>query len=61
MPTGIDSIPSTEQAAFDPASFVPGIDPSPDRMLQARLFAYGDAHRYRLGINHAPRGSRSPP
>jgi len=52
----------TEQSAFDPSSFVPGIGPSPDRMLQARLFAYGDAHRYRLGINHtrlpvnAPRG-----
>ena len=41
-----------EQSAFDPSSFVPGIGPSPDRMLQARLFAYGDAHRYRLGINH---------
>jgi catalase len=41
-----------EQAAFDPAHFVPGIGPSPDRMLQARLFGYGDAHRYRLGINH---------
>ncbi len=42
----------TEQSAFDPANMVPGIGPSPDRMLQARLFAYGDAHRYRLGINH---------
>jgi catalase len=41
-----------EQAAFDPAHFVPGIGPSPDKMLQGRLFAYGDAHRYRLGINH---------
>jgi catalase len=41
-----------EQAAFDPGHFVPGIGPSPDRMLQARLFAYGDAHRYRLGVNH---------
>jgi catalase len=41
-----------EQVAFDPANFVPGIGPSPDKMLQARLFAYGDAHRYRLGINH---------
>jgi catalase len=41
-----------EQAAFDPSNFVPGIGPSPDRMLQGRLFAYGDAHRYRLGINH---------
>ena len=40
-----------EQAAFDPSHFVDGIGPSPDRMLQARLFAYGDAHRYRLGIN----------
>ncbi len=42
----------TEQSAFDPAHMVPGIGPSPDKMLQARLFAYGDAHRYRLGINH---------
>jgi len=41
-----------EQAAFDPGHFVPGIGPSPDRMLQARFFAYGDAHRYRLGVNH---------
>jgi catalase len=41
-----------EQAAFDPGNFVPGVGPSPDKMLQGRLFAYGDAHRYRLGINH---------
>lgn len=41
-----------EQAAFNPANFVPGIGPSPDKMLQGRLFSYGDAHRYRLGINH---------
>jgi catalase len=41
-----------EQAAFNPAHFVPGIGPSPDKMLQGRLFAYGDAHRYRLGANH---------
>jgi catalase len=40
-----------EQAAFNPANVVPGISFSPDRMLQGRLFAYGDAHRYRLGIN----------
>ena len=40
--------------------FVPGIGPSPDRMLQARLFGYGDAHRYRLGINHTqPGGERA--
>lgn len=41
-----------EQAAFNPASVVPGISYSPDRLLQGRLFAYGDAHRYRLGVNH---------
>jgi catalase len=41
-----------EQAAFSPGNFVPGIGPSPDKMLQGRLFAYGDAHRYRLGVNH---------
>lgn len=41
-----------EQAAFNPASIVPGISFSPDKMLQGRLFSYGDAQRYRLGINH---------
>ena len=41
-----------EQAAFSPASIVPGIGFSPDKMLQARLFAYADAQRYRLGVNH---------
>jgi catalase len=40
-----------EQAAFNPAHFVPGIGPSPDKMLQGRLFSYGDTHRYRLGAN----------
>jgi len=51
-----------EQSAFSPANMVPGIGPSPDKMLQARLFAYGDAQRYRVGINHtqlpvnAPKG-----
>ena len=49
-----------EQAAFDPAHFVPGIGPSPDKMLQGRLFAYGDAHRYRLGINHTQLPINSP-
>ncbi len=49
-----------EQAALDPSNFVPGIGPSPDRMLQARLFAYGDAHRYRLGINHTRLPVNSP-
>jgi catalase len=42
----------TEQVAFNPAQFVPGIGPSPDKMLQGRLFGYGDTHRYRLGVNH---------
>ncbi|RMI40175.1 catalase [Streptomyces triticirhizae] len=40
-----------EQSIFSPHHFVPGIGPSPDNMLQGRLFAYGDAHRYRVGIN----------
>ncbi|MDT0443246.1 catalase [Streptomyces johnsoniae] len=45
-----------EQSIFSPHHFVPGIGPSPDKMLQGRLFAYGDAHRYRVGINadHLP-------
>lgn len=41
-----------EQLAFTPANVVPGISFSPDRMLQGRLFSYGDAQRYRLGVNH---------
>jgi len=41
-----------EQAAFTPANLVPGISFSPDKMLQGRLFSYGDAARYRLGVNH---------
>ncbi|WP_211450695.1 catalase [Collimonas antrihumi] len=41
-----------EQAAFSPANVVPGISFSPDKMLQGRLFSYGDAQRYRLGVNH---------
>ena len=63
----LDTLPDnffaeTEQSAFNPGNMVPGIGPSPDRMLQARLFGYGDAQRYRLGINHthlpvnAPKG-----
>ena len=40
-----------EQAAFSPANVVPGISFSPCKMLQARVFAYADAHRYRLGAN----------
>ena len=41
-----------EQAAFAPNNLVPGISVSPDRMLQARLFNYADAQRYRLNVNH---------
>ena len=55
-----------EQAAFNPANLVPGISFSPDRMLQGRLFGYGDAQRYRLGVNHhqipvnQPKGVKNP-
>jgi catalase len=41
-----------EQAAFSPSNSVPGIGFSPDKMLQARLFSYADAHRYRLGTHY---------
>ncbi len=41
-----------EQAAFAPSNIVPGISFSPDKMLQGRIFAYADAARYRLGVNH---------
>ncbi|MGI5950082.1 catalase [Peptoniphilus sp.] len=53
-----------EQSAFNPAQNVPGIGFSPDRMLQARIMMYGDAQRYRLGVNHhqipvnSPRGMK---
>ena len=42
-----------EQAAFEPSNIVPGIGFSPDKMLQARIFAYADAHRYRVGTHYA--------
>ncbi|QVQ51172.1 catalase [Spiractinospora alimapuensis] len=41
-----------EQAAFEPNNLVPGVGPSPDKMLLARLFSYADAHRARLGVNY---------
>ncbi|MFI8482367.1 catalase [Pseudomonas sp. NPDC078700] len=41
-----------EQAAFSPSNVVPGIGFSPDKMLQARVFSYADAHRYRLGTHY---------
>ena len=53
-----------EQAAFAPSNVVPGISFSPDKMLQARIFSYADAHRYRLGVNYerlpvnAPKGTK---
>jgi catalase len=41
-----------EQAAYDPSNMIPGIEPSPDKMLQGRLLSYMDAHRHRLGPNY---------
>ena len=52
-----------EQAAFEPSNLVPGIGPSPDKMLLGRIFSYPDTHRYRIGPNYmqlpvnAPRGT----
>jgi catalase len=42
-----------EQAAFEPSNIVAGIGFSPDKMLQARIMSYADAHRYRVGVNYA--------
>ncbi|MFP5071934.1 catalase [Pseudonocardia nantongensis] len=47
-----DNHTDIEQAAFQPNNLVPGIGPSPDRMLLARLFSYADSHRHRLGGNY---------
>ncbi|KAL1860005.1 hypothetical protein Plec18167_009490 [Paecilomyces lecythidis] len=41
-----------EQLAFSPSNMVPGVEPSEDPILQARMFSYPDAQRYRLGVNH---------
>jgi len=41
-----------EQIAFSPAHLVPGVEPSPDKMLQGRLYSYTDTHRHRLGSNY---------
>ncbi|XP_034541149.1 catalase isoform X2 [Notolabrus celidotus] len=41
-----------EQLAFDPSNMPPGIEASPDKMLQGRLFSYPDTHRHRLGANY---------
>lgn len=54
-----------ENAAFSPSNIVPGIGHSPDKMLQARIFSYADAHRYRLGTHYealpinAPKSERN--
>jgi catalase len=50
----LDKLPNnffmeSEQVAFNPSAFIPGIEPTPDRLLQARLFVYRDAQLYRLG------------
>src|SRR5205823_15071476 len=50
--TPSDHLTDSEPAAFEPNNLVPGIGPSPDRMLLARLFSYADAHRYRIGANY---------
>jgi catalase len=47
-----DYFAEVEQAAFEPANMVPGIGPSPDKMLLGRLFSYPDTHRYRIGPNY---------
>ena len=41
-----------EQAAFCPASIVPGIELSADKLLQGRIFSYADTQRYRVGPNY---------
>jgi len=41
-----------EQSAYSPAHMIPGVEASPDKMLQGRLFSYGDTHRHRLGTNY---------
>jgi catalase len=47
-----DYFAEVEQLAFAPSHMIPGIEPSPDKMLQARLFSYPDTHRHRLGANY---------
>uniref|UniRef100_A0A673MRI6 Catalase n=1 Tax=Sinocyclocheilus rhinocerous TaxID=307959 RepID=A0A673MRI6_9TELE len=48
----INYFAEVEQLAFDPSNMPPGIEPSPDKMLQGRLFSYPDTHRHRLGANY---------
>ena len=49
-----------ENAAFSPSNVVPGIGFSPDKMLQARIFSYADAHRYRLGTHYEALPANAP-
>ena len=47
-----DYFAEVEQSAFEPSNMVPGIGPSPDKMLLGRLFSYPDTHRHRIGTNY---------
>ncbi|XP_040266631.1 catalase-like [Bufo bufo] len=49
-----------EQSVFSPHNLVPGIEPSPDKILHCRMFSYPDAQRYRLGVNYAQIPVNSP-
>lgn len=49
----VNHFAEVEQAAFEPGNLPPGFGASPDKMLQARLISYPDAHRYRIGVNYA--------
>ena len=49
-----------ENAAYSPSNVVPGIGFSPDKMLQARIFSYADAHRYRLGTHYEALPANAP-
>ncbi len=49
-----------ENAAFSPSNKIPGIGFSPDKMLQARVFSYADAHRYRLGTHYEALPANAP-
>ena len=48
----VDYFAEVEQAAFEPANMVPGVEPSPDKMFLGRLFSYPDSHRHRIGANY---------
>ncbi len=48
----VNHFAEVEQAAFEPGNLPPGFGPSPDKMLQARLMSYPDAHRHRIGVNY---------